>query len=230
MEKKPFELKEWRQWQYYMIIAVLSVIALFFLPMIGTQAGLALVVPTTVIGWVVYIVSKLLVATLNIMIFHCFIQQGRVNIAKDPAYLEAKAILEECLLEKEHAPRSPMQWARATYGKKGVTIFITTIISVIGLTQAVLTFDLVSMLTYLFTVIMGIIFGILQMNETEKYWTEEFLDYAKMVQKNKAEEANRRSLEMVEETHPEPQNDTTSDNGGAPILESPDNDGNTSLL
>ena len=230
MEKKPFELKEWRQWQYYMIIAVLSVIALFFLPMIGTQAGLALVVPTTAIGWVVYIVSKLLVATLNIMIFHCFIQQGRVNIAKDPAYLEAKAILEECLLEKEHAPRSPLQWARSTYGKKGLTIFVTTIISVIGLTQAVLTFDVVSMLTYLFTVIMGIIFGILQMNETEKYWTEEFLDYAKMVQKNKAEEANRRSLEVVEETHPEPQDDTTSDNGGTPILESPDSDGNTSLL
>lgn len=230
MEKKPFELKEWRQWQYYMIIAILSVIALFFLPMIGTQAGLAFVVPTTAIGWVVYIVSKLLVATLNIMIFHCFIQQGRVNIAKDPAYLEAKVILEECLLEKEHAPRSPLQWTRSTYGKKGVTIFVTTIISVIGLTQAVLTFDVVSMLTYLFTVIMGIIFGILQMNETEKYWTEEFLDYAKMVQKNKAEEANRRSLEVVEETHTEPQDDTTSDNGGAPILESPDSDGNTSLL
>lgn len=66
------------------------------------------------------------------------------------------------------------------------------------------------------------------MNETEKYWTEEFLDYAKMVQKNKAEEANRRSLEMVEETHPEPQDDTTSDDGGAPILESPDSDGSIS--
>jgi hypothetical protein len=161
-------------YQYYVIIGVISLIALFFLPMIGSTAGLNWNIPNTWAGWVVYIISKLIVAIINILIFHCFILQGKQNISKHKKYLEASEILLLTKKEDSEKPKSPKEWSRNVYGKKGITLFATSILSAVGLTQAVLSFDWVSMLTYLFTIIMGIIFGILQMNATEIYWTEEY--------------------------------------------------------
>lgn len=178
--------EKWKRYQYYTLIGVLSVIALVFLPMVGSEAGLAWNVPNTAVGWIIYIVTKLLVAVLNILIFHCFIMQGKVNIQDNPKYIEANEILSVNLNDTSLEPKSPKEWSRAVYGKKGVTIFLTSILSAVGLTQAVLTFDLVSLLTYFFTVLMGVIFGILQMNATEDYWTGEYWRYAKKIEKDAA--------------------------------------------
>lgn len=177
---------KWKQYQYYTIIGVVSLVALFFLPLLGSSAGLAFVVPTTWAGWLVYVVSKLLVATINILIFHCFNLQAKINIAANANYLAALDILALYETENEAVPRSPAQYNRTVYGKKGVAIFATSVISAVGLTQAILTFDLVAMLTYFFTILFGIIFGLLQMNNAEIYWTNEFYNYAKRIEKAKS--------------------------------------------
>jgi hypothetical protein len=58
------------------------------------------------------------------------------------------------------------------------------------------------MLTYFFTILLGVIFGILQMNQTEIYWTEEYYKYALRVDKlakekeEKAREEEKALLEM----------------------------------
>ena len=185
---------KWRQWQYYIIIGIISLVALFFLPMIGSEAGLAWNIPTTTVGWIVYIVSKLLVAVLNILLFHCFILQAKINIQDDPNYVEANNILDKVSPSDTDKIRSPGEYYKEVYGKKGVTIFITSVLSAVGLTQAVLTFDWISMLTYFFTVLMGLIFGILQMNQTETFWTTEYLRYAK-----KVKEENEKAKELLEQ-------------------------------
>lgn len=199
---------KWKQWQYYIIIGIISLVALFFLPMIGSEAGLAWKLPTTTVGWIVYVVSKLIVATLNILIFHCFILQAKINIQDDPNYLQANAILDQVSTRGTERIRSPEEYYREVYGKKGVTIFMTSILSAVGLAQAVLTFDWISMLTYFFTVLMGLIFGILQMNQTEIFWTCEYLKYAKKVKEEAdalAAEAKRLaeecSLALAKEEH-----------------------------
>lgn len=227
--------QKWQQIQYYAIIAVVSLIALFFLPMLGTSVGLAWVVPNTVVGWIVYVITKLLVAGINILIFHCFILQGKLNIQHNEKYLEAKEILNQ-IEEKELIPRSPKEWHSQVYGKKSLTIFITSVISAVGLTQAILTFDWVSMLTYLFTIIMGLIFGILQMNQEEIYWTEEYYEYAKHTQKKaleremaavqeKSQDTPTSDMDVVAAEPTQQINDTTDDIGGSTVLVSPDNNG-----
>jgi hypothetical protein len=224
--------EKWKQYQNYVIIAVVSLIALFFLPMLGTQMGLGWVLPTTFAGWVVYSISKLLVATINILIFHCFVQQGKINIATHPNFLEALTILGNIEPDAMEAPRSPQQFLSGIYGKKGVTIFITSALSAVGLTQAILTFDLVSMLTYLFTIVLGIVFGLLQMSQVEIYWTEEYLSYAKE-RKRKDDQKREESLSNPVENVPTvcpPQttaegNDTTDTTGGTSLLESVAGDG-----
>lgn len=226
---------KWKNWQYYILIGVISLVALFFLPMLGSEAGLAWKLPTTFAGWVVYIVSKLLVATLNVLIFHCFILQAKTNVNNDERYIEACTILEKASLDKADKARSPAAYFKEVYGKKGMSIFFTSIVSAVGLTQAVLTFDWISMLTYFFTILMGLIFGILQMNQTETFWTTEFLRYAKNKKeeadeaeaKRLAEEENKKLLavseeqtEVAEREHLQQVDDSTGTSGSADILES----------
>ena len=64
---------------YYIVIAILSLLALTFLPLLGSTVGLALNIPTTIAGWIVYVVTKLIVCVLNMMIFHSFVKQAKIN-------------------------------------------------------------------------------------------------------------------------------------------------------
>lgn len=166
-----------KQWMYYVIIGVISFIALVFLPMIGTEIGLGWSVPDTTVGWIIWVTVKVIVAVINVMIFHCFMLQAKLNIKDNEKYKKALALI-STTTKKEKAPRSPTKWNAEQYGKKGVTIFFTTALSTIALTQALLTFDYISMLTYLFTIIMGLVFGVMQMRTAEDYWTDEFYQYA----------------------------------------------------
>ena len=206
--------KKWNDYLYYALIGVISIISLLFLPMIGSDVGLAFKIPNTVAGWIVFIVSKLIVATLNILIFHCFIKQGKVNIKDNPKYIEAKELLDSILhddIRENNLPKSPKEWHRKQYESKGITLFITTILGTLALTQAILTYDWMTMLTYLFTLVMSIIFGIIEMKSTEQYWTEEYPAYAKMV---------KEEMEMAKTKHTQQTNDSSSDNRRTDILES----------
>ena len=171
-----------KQYLYYFIIGIISLISLCFLPMLGTGVGLAWNIPNTTVGWIVWVVTKLIVAIINILIFHCFMCQAKINIKDNENYKRARDILIQESV-KEVMPKSPHRWNIEQYSKKGVTIFIASALSTIALTQALLTFDWVSMLTYLFTIIMGLIVGVLQMKTAEEYWTNEYLEYALMIQK-----------------------------------------------
>lgn len=183
-----------KQWMYYFIVGIVSFAALVFLPMIGTEVGLGWSVPNTTTGWIVWGTIKALVATLNVLIFHSFMQQAKINVKENERYKEALEILRKVKV-KNYTPRSPKKWNLEQYGKKGVTLFISTAFATIALTQAILTFDWVSMLSYLFTIIMGVIFGVLQMKTAEEYWTDEFWKYAKKVKEenegNVAPEENK---------------------------------------
>lgn len=178
-----------KQWMYYFIIGIVSLVALVFLPMIGSEVGLAWSIPNTTVGWIVWVAIKLIVASINVLIFHSFMQQAKLNVKNDDHYKEANLILGRVKI-KNYVPRSPAKWNAQQYGKKGTTIFITTTLATVALTQAILTFDWVSMLTYLFAIIMALILGVLQMKKAEEYWTEEFWKYAKLIEENDKENNN----------------------------------------
>lgn len=172
---------------YYILIGIVSIIMLVFMPMMGSVAGLAWVLPTTAAGWVVYVISKLASAGFNVAIFHCFNKQGKLNILTHTSYIEAQNILRKANEKFVKHPRSPSQYSIDIYGKKGITLFLTTLLGAVGLSQAILTFNLTEFLVQLVTLVIGIIFGILQMKNTEEYWTVEYLEYAKEIYDNQKE-------------------------------------------
>lgn len=187
-----------RQNLYYVIIAVLSIVVLVFLPMLSSSVGLGWNIPNTTAGWIVWILMKVIVATLNVLIFHSFMEQGKLNINDHPDYIKAREILQGVHV-KSAEPRSPKKYKGQQYGKKGVTIFFSTALATAALTQALLAYNWVEMLTYLFTIIMGIVFGVMQMKSAEEYWTEEYLNYALMKQKQwEQEEKAQKGSESVQ--------------------------------
>ena len=169
-----------RQNIYYILIFFISLLTLVFLPMIGSTVGLDFNLPTTTAGWIVWGVTKAIVATINVLLYHCFMQQAKLNAEKDDNYKAAKAMLGK-VHPKEYHPRSPAKFLAQNYGRKGTTIFFSSALSTVALTQAILAFDWISFLVYLFTITMGIIFGVLAMKNAENYWTQEYYDYAVQV-------------------------------------------------
>lgn len=178
-----------KQWLYYIIIGVISFISLVFLPMIGSEVELDWALPTTTVGWIVWVAVKLIVSTINVLIFHSFMQQAKLNIRDNANYKKAYDLLFN-QKNKEQQPRSPKKWNSQQYGRKATVIFITTSLTTVALTQAILTFDWMAMLTYLFTIVMGLIFGVMQMKSAEDYWTDEFLRYALLIDQQRKEKEN----------------------------------------
>lgn len=216
-----------KQKLYYFIIGFISLIALTFLPMLGSTVGLQWNVPNTFVGWIVWIATKLIIATINVLIFHSFMEQAKLNVKDNPKYIEAREILMQ-LDKKLILPRSPEVWNKKQYTHKATSVFISTALATIALTQAILAFDWVSMLSYLFTIIMGLIFGVMQMKTAEEYWTDEFWRYAIMIKEHYDEEKenletkseDEKVLDLAEKQHIESRNDHLGHTGGGDILES----------
>lgn len=213
---------------------------------------MAFTFPSTVAGWIVYIITQLIMAVVNVLIFHSFICQAKINIRDDTKYNEAKSILQLYIL-KTYVPRSLKQFTKREYGMKGASIAIGTLLAGFALTQAILTYDYVRMLSYLFTVIFGIIFGILEMKKWEEYYTGEFYDYALYYQQQKEKEEEERkrqeeenakqimemdeggrpqsevvieeSVELDEEKPIDPRNATIIPDWGADLLVAPNHNG-----
>lgn len=212
-EFKASAADNFKQYMYYFLIGFISLVVLCFLPMIGSEVGLEWNIPNTTVGWIVWIAMRLIIATVNVLIFYSFMEQAKINVKKDPKYQEAKDLLSKVKVKK-YVPRSPQKWNGQQYGRKGVMIFITSTLATIALSQAILKFDWVSMLTYLFTIIMGLILGILQMKNAEDYWTEEFWKYAQMVKEQADEEAK----------HAASIQDNSDSTGGGDVPGGTDND------
>ncbi len=202
-----------KQGMYYIIIAVISFISVVFLPMLGSTLGLGWKIPDTTAGWVVWGASRAIVATINVLLFHSFMEQAKLNIKDDEHYKEARDILVK-VKKKEHKPKSPAQWNAAQYGKKGVSLFLASAMSVVAIGQAVLSYEWATALAYLFTLGMGIIFGIMQMKKAETYWTTEYYEYALM---KKRMEEEQQIAEQSEQTQKTEENAVTAPEEEVPV-------------
>lgn len=166
-----------RQNIYYIIIAIISFITVAFLPMVGSTVGLQWNLPDTTVGWIVWAVTRLVISIINVLLFYSFMEQAKLNVKDNERYQQANEILLKSKI-KEHEPKSPSKWQAEQYGRKATKIFLGSAMSVVAFGQAILSYDWVSMLSYIFTLAMGLIFGVMQMKKAETYWTTEYYAYA----------------------------------------------------
>ena len=168
------------QYHNYIVIGAVSCVALFVLPFIGSEAGLAFNIPNTAAGWIVYVAAKVSTAVINIVLFHCFTAQGKEEAMSSKTYQEAVKILSECTEKATERPRSPREWSRAVYGRKLVLVALASILGAFSIAQAVLVFDWVLAISHALTIVGGLVFGLISHDAAKRYWEEEFWRYAKM--------------------------------------------------
>lgn len=185
-------------YQGYIIIILLSLISVIFLPMIGTAVDLGFAFPNTAAGWLIWIASKLAVTTINILLFDQFVRQAKINIKDNENYLKAQAIFNELETPEEEFLPTPREYLGKLYRTKGVTLFFTTLLSLVAFSNALLTFNWVSMLTYLFTIVMGCIFGWITMANVEDYWTDTYYKLAlKILRQSESEKTDEKQAELT---------------------------------
>ena len=166
---------------YYILIFVLSMVAMFILPFFQSTISGEFIFPDTWWGWVMFITPKVLTSILNIMIFYSFMQQAKLNVRGEEHFVKANEILGK-IKSSTYVPQSPTKWQRAQYTKKGATLFLTTAVTLFTIGEMILTFNWTTFISHIVTIISGIVFGFMQMMTAEDYWTGEYYDYAIRVQ------------------------------------------------
>lgn len=162
---------------YYVIIALLSIGVLIVMPFLHSDLSAGLLFPTTAAGWFLFWFEKLSITGINMTIFTAFKKQGKLNIKDNDRFLEAQKLMNKVKCKK-YKPLSPVQYQAKTYGKKGTTLIITTMASLVAITNMLLKFDYLALISYAVTIIMAIIFGIFAMKQDELYWTSDYYYWA----------------------------------------------------
>ena len=178
-EKSKARREAFKQYKNYGIIIVLTIITVTLFPLLGTSVGMTPNYPNTVIGWVVWVVIKIALCVDNIFIFQAFIDQAELNVQDEPRYIEARDIVRKYRVGK-YKPMSPEDRRKKMFSKKIIITVLTSMIS-IALTEALLKYNFTDLISYTIAMIMAVVFGVLNMADQEKYWVEEFYDYAQAI-------------------------------------------------
>lgn len=175
---------------YFIIIGLISMLSIFIPPLfmgcLSSDIGLAF--PKTIEGWILYIIMNTSTAIANISLLVLFKLQAKKNARKDPNYIKANEILNKLAGRKEiWVPRSPAKMNAGDYTRKILAIIVSTFTASITLTSLILSFDWMTLLSCLISIIITLCVSWITMINNEIYWTEEYILYAEMVAK-KAEQ------------------------------------------
>lgn len=180
---------------YYFLVGLLSFVSLFSLPFLGSELDIHFNIPNTVSGWIIYAVTRLLGSVINMLIFHSFIKQGKVNSIYHPNYIKAVEILFNPTQKQAKKELSPEEYFNKVYAVKGVLVTLLSAVALIGLGDAIYNFSWVVFCTYIFTIALGVVFGVFEMLTTEDYWCNRYLVYAYQEQHNREEIAKQELLQ-----------------------------------
>lgn len=192
-EKSRARREAFKNYKNYGIIVILTLITVTLFPLLGTQVGMEANYPNTISGWVVWAVIKIALCVDNVFIFQAFVDQAELNVQYEPRYIEAREIVRKYRIGK-YNPMSPEERKKKIFSKKVIITILTSLIS-IALTEAILKYNFADLIAYTISMIMAVVFGILSMADQEKYWVEEFYDYALTI---KEEEENKQKQKQAE--------------------------------
>ena len=204
-EKSRARREAFKNYKNYGIIVVLTLITVTLFPLLGTQVGMEANYPTTVTGWIVWVVIKIALCVDNIFIFQAFVDQAELNVQYEPRYIEAREIVRKYRIGK-YKPMSPEERRKKIFSKKVIITILTAMISV-ALTEAILRYNFADLIAYTISMIMAVVFGILSMADQEKYWVEEFYDYAINIRDEEESKIKQKQAE-IEAFKEEQVNDT----------------------
>lgn len=193
-EKSKARREAFKNYKNYGIIIILTLITVTLFPLLGTSVGMEAKYPNTVAGWVVWAVIKIALCVDNVFIFQAFVDQAELNVQYEPRYIEAREIVRKYRIGK-YNPMSPEERRKKMFSKKIIITILTSLISV-ALTEAILHYNFADLIAYTISMIMAVVFGILSMADQEKYWVEEFYDYAITIKEEEEAKEKKKQAEI----------------------------------
>ena len=193
-EKSKARREAFKNYKNYGIIIVLTLITVTVFPLLGTQVGMEANYPDTVAGWIVWSFIKIALCVDNIFIFQAFVDQAELNVQYETRYIEAREIVRKYRIGK-YNPMSPEERRKKMFSKKVIITVLTSLISV-ALTEAILHYNFADLIAYTISMIMAVVFGILSMADQEKYWVEEFYDYAITIKEEEEAKEKQKQAEI----------------------------------
>ena len=171
-----------KQYFNYGIVAITSMVVLIVAPALESAITGELNYPDTLQGWIFWAVGRVAVTVLNLVIFIALDNQSEINARNNENYIKAKEILSSDKKQQKIA-RSPKQVKRHDLLAKIPFIIIGSAATLIALSQIILSYSLATLISYIFTVVMDIIWAVWHMIQKEVgYWSDEYLRYALRVQ------------------------------------------------
>lgn len=193
-EKSKARREAFKNYKNYGIIIVLTLVTVTVFPLLGTSVGMEANYPNTVAGWIVWSVIKIALCVDNVFIFQAFVDQAELNVQYEPRYIEAREIVRKYRIGK-YNPMSPEERRKKMFSKKIIITVLTSLISV-ALTEAILKYNFADLIAYTISMLMAVVFGILSMADQEKYWIEEFYDYAITIKEEEEEKEKQKQVEI----------------------------------
>ena len=187
---------------YFIIIGLISMLSVVLPPLfmgcLSSDIGLAF--PKNAAGWILWSILNISTAIANIMILVLFKLQAKKNARNDENYKKANEILNKLAGQKEvFIPRSPTRMNATDYSRKVICIVISTLTSSVVLTSLILSFDWLTLLSCLVSIIITLCISWVTMLNNEIYWTEEYLLYAELKQQEMEKKVQEQEAQKEQE-------------------------------
>ena len=191
-------------------VIILSLIAMFLVPLLGSYATGKTQFPQTISEWILYFTCAIAISLCSLMIYLALHNQGKLNVKDDEDYQKAKKLhLEnfERMNGKEIIPIDPFKWEKKTTVKKGIFQTFSIFLGLLGFGLGVLCWNNSQFISSTISIIMAIAFGLVHMGDVERMFTEGWLEWELYIQKKLDEADKKRKLERFVESQ---ENNTTT--------------------
>ena len=184
-------------------VVILSVIAMFLVPLLGSYLTGQSQFPQTIPEWILYFACALAISICSLFIYLALFNQGKMNVKDEPEYLEAKELHLKNFKRKngkDVIPVNPFVWERNQKRRKGFLQTMGIFFGLLGLGLAVITWNTSQFVSATLSVVMSIGFGLVKMADVERMWTEGWLEYELYIEKqlNLEEQENKEKLELFQ--------------------------------
>lgn len=180
-------------------VIMLSMVSMFLVPLLGSYATGQSLMPTTIIGWIIYFVSAIAVSLCCLFIYLALHNQGKLNVKDEEEYLKAKQLhLKnfERMNGKELIPIDPFKWEKKQKLKKGIFQTLSIFLGLLGFGMAFLVWNNSQFISSCLSIVMAISFGLVHMGDVERMFTEGWLEWELYIEKKLDEEEKRKKAEL----------------------------------
>lgn len=167
-------------------VIILSVIAMFLVPLLGSYLTGTTQFPQTIPEWILYFACALAISICSLFIYLALFNQGKMNVKEELEYIQAKELHLKNFKRmngKEIIPINPFIWEKNQKRRKGFLQTMGIFFGLLGLGLAVITWNTSQFVSATLSVIMSIGFGLVKMADVERMWTEGWLEYELYVEK-----------------------------------------------